>query len=641
MRLLLLVLLLLSVMRLDAQGTSQPWEQYLNQVMTAEDMESETWQQTYDLLCDLAQHPLDINKVTREDLEALPFLSAQQVEALMAYRYRYGAMKSLAELQLIREIEPPLRRLLACLFYAGEESQKVSRLQHELTGSVRVPCYERQGDTNGYLGYPYRHWLRYQLSKSDQLKLGLVAAQDAGEPFFSNKNQYGYDYYAPYLEMRGRGIVETLVLGRYRVAMGMGLVMNNSFALGKIAILQQLGRTTNTLRAHASRTIGSLQGAGATFNLGCGLRATAFVSYAPMDATLNTDGTARTILTSDYHRTATEMAKKHNLHVLKTGGALRYDAGRYHLGLHALYTHLDRTLSPDLIQLYNYYKPAGADFLNMGVDYGYTGRKWALHGETATDKQGHIATINTISLSMNNGLKVMALQRYYSYQYTSLDAQSYSDGGRVQNESGIYLGVNWQLSPQWQLAAYTDYAYFPWARYGETTSSYSWDQWLQCLHTTGNWKLTARYRLRVKEKTHRVRLSAEYATTSLSARTQLDGGYCAAADSELGAMLSENVAYTCDWLRLNAGVGYFHTDSYTSRVYLYENGPLYTYTMQQFYGEGLRYWLMARAQIGRHLMITAKLGVTDYFDRGQIGSGYQQIAHSAQTDLDLQFRWTL
>jgi hypothetical protein len=40
-----------------------------------------------------------------------------------------------------------------------------------------------------------------------------------------------------------------------------------------------------------------------------------------------------------------------------------------------------------------------------------------------------------------------------------------------------------------------------------------------------------------------------------------------------------------------------------------------------------------------NLTLTAKLGVTDYFDRSTIGSSYQQIDASAQTDLDIQIMW--
>ena len=586
------------------------WEKYLSAVMTAEDMDSEEWQLNYDLLCELEQHPININKATREDLEQLPFLSAQQVEALMEYKYRYGGMKSLAELMMIREIEPQMRKLLGCFIYAGEESKSKIRTKHEL-----IACYK----------VDYRHWFRYQMEQGDKLKLGLVASQDADEPFFSGKNKLGYDYYSPYLQLKKLGRLETLVLGNFRVSMGMGMVMNNSFSLGKIATLQNLGRNANGLRAHSSRSLGFLQGAGATINLGRGIKTTAFVSYTPMDATLNSDGSARTIITTGYHRTETELAKKNNLHALKTGGTIKYNGGRVHLALNALYAHLDRRLSPSKTQLYNYFKPEGTDFMNASVDYGYRGRRFTLNGETAIDGNGHIATINTISLTTNSGLNLMALQRFYSYQYTSLDAQSYSDCGRVQNESGVSVGLSWQLSPKWQLAAYADYAYHPWSLYRKASSSYSLDNLMQCSFTSNHWKLMARYRLKAYEKEHRARISAEYTTENFSARTQFDGGYCA-ENEERGVMLSGNLAYAYHWFRMNAGVGYFNTDSYNSRVYLYESGPLYTYSMQQFYGEGMRYWLMLRANLGKHFMLTAKVGVTNCFDRKD------------KTDIDLQLR---
>ena len=63
--------------------------------------------------------------------------------------------------------------------------------------------------------------------------------------------------------------------------------------------------------------------------------------------------------------------------------------------------------------------------------------------------------------------------------------------------------------------------------------------------------------------------------------------------------------------------------------------------MQQLYGEGIRYWLMLRANAGRNLMLTAKVGVTDYFDRTIISSSYQEIDRSSKTDVDIQLRWRI
>ena len=279
------LLLLLAAFHLSlftSTAQTRPWEQYLNEVMTQEDMASSTWEQTYDLLCDLEDHPLDINQVTREQLEELPFLSAQQIEGIVEYLWRYGRMESLSELQMIRSLDYAQRRLLTYFVYVGEEPpaalptlKDIAKYgQNELMAYARVPFYNRKGDINGYLGPKYRHWLRYQFTYGDQVKLGLVASQDAGEPFFANRNKWGYDYYSFYLQLRNFRRLESLVLGNYRVSMGMGLVMNNSFSLGKMAMLQNLGRSSYTLRAHSSRSAGSLLGAAATIDMGRHLKRT-------------------------------------------------------------------------------------------------------------------------------------------------------------------------------------------------------------------------------------------------------------------------------------------------------------------------------------------------------------------------------
>jgi uncharacterized protein with FMN-binding domain len=159
----------------------------------------------------------------------------------------------------------------------------------------RIPTYERRGDRNGYAGYRYKHWLRYQFSYNDYVKAGIVGAQDAGEPFFADRNGMGYDYYSVYCQVNHLGRIETAVVGRYKVATGLGLVLNNGFSLGKQAMLSQLGRSVKTLRAHSSRSTDYLQGAAAMLRLTDKLTATAFVSYRALDATLNDDGTVKAV----------------------------------------------------------------------------------------------------------------------------------------------------------------------------------------------------------------------------------------------------------------------------------------------------------------------------------------------------------
>ena len=92
--------------------------------------------------------------------------------------------------------------------------------KHEVMGMLKVPFYERKGDasgTDGYLGYPYKHGLRYQFRYGNSVKLGFVASQDAGEPFFGGRNTMGYDLF---LLSSGKepGQMENITLGgEYRL----------------------------------------------------------------------------------------------------------------------------------------------------------------------------------------------------------------------------------------------------------------------------------------------------------------------------------------------------------------------------------------------------------------------------------------
>ena len=83
------------------------WQQQVELLMDFDDEESsEAWEQQMELLSDLHEQKIDLSTATREDLEQLPFLSAEQVEQICEYLYRYGPMQSLAELAMIESLDP-------------------------------------------------------------------------------------------------------------------------------------------------------------------------------------------------------------------------------------------------------------------------------------------------------------------------------------------------------------------------------------------------------------------------------------------------------------------------------------------------------------------------------------------------------
>ena len=645
----------------DTTGV-RPWEVLMHELAENDEMESDGWEDMYDRLCQLEECPININTATREELGRLPFLSDSQIEDICEYIYRYGGMKTIQELVAINSIDYIRRGLMQSFVYAGEPQKENVREtlgkllkngHNELTGYVKVPLYSRKGDINGYHGYKYKHWIRYGYVSGSRLKFGLVASQDAGEPLFGNKNRLGYDYYSPYFLLRDMGNIESLAIGRYRLSFGMGLVVNSGFSMGKASMLSGLGRYSNNITAHSSRMeSGYFQGAGVTVRIGRRLKVSAFASYRDFDATLNKDErqTAATLITSGYHRTDLELQKKNNTSAMACGMNARYYRNGFNLGATTLYTRLSRELVPDRRQEYRRYYAGGRNFINTSIDYGYASGVFAIKGEMAFNKSGAMATVNSISADIANNLNIMLLQRYYSRRYSSLYSRSFSEGGHVQNESGIYLGAGYSPCRSLRITAYSDYAYFPWARYRVSRPSWASDNMVQCAWGIGKYGITARYRMRVRARdikkdvsmryyeTHSVRIGASYSVDRLYLRTSADFISSDYKGNDTGYMLSQTACCGVGRLKFDISVAYFDTDSYESRLYAYEKGPLYSFTSFMCYGNGMRGVLIARADVTDMITGMAKIGYTSYFDRSSIGSGLQTVNSSSMTDIELQLR---
>jgi len=656
--------LLALLLMMPAHGQhAEGWQSLFERMGDEDDYETPSWDGIYDALSQMADSKRNINIVTRGELEIMPFLDAIQVEAIMRYVHDHGGLASMQELHLIRELSDEAMEMLPYFFFAGDAGGSrdkfpslgdiVKHGRHNVMLTVDLPTYTRHGDEDGYLGDRYKHSVRYAFNYGGRVQLGLIASKDAGEPFFSHGQ--GYDYYSGYLMLRRLGRVEQPVVGRYRMSFGMGLVVSTNQLFGKIATLSTLGNGRDRITGHISRSdFNYLQGAAVAVALGRGFHLTAFGSSRHIDGTLDDDGTLSTLVTTGYHRTESEMARKSNTTESMAGMRLNWQHGGWHAGATAMWTGLNRELQPYDGQLYRLHYPAGKNFGNASVDYGYVSSALQLSGETAVDDDGKLATLNNVSWAPTESLTLAAVQRYYSYRYKTLYGRAFSEGGRVQNESGVLASVNWKIVPHLSLLTYADYAYFPWARYQASATSHAWDYLAQLTYSRKQWLVQLRARWRNIEKDNaaktalvddregRLKLTVTYAPKLWTITTQ---GFCSLSDYKQrsrGWMVNEVV--TCNAVRnvrLYANVGYFHTDDYSSRIYAYEHNLLYNFAFLSYYGHGMRWAFSAQARLGQRVTLEGKIGTTNYFDRSCISSGLAQIDHSSKTDIGVQLRLKL
>ena len=197
---------------LTASAQFLSWDDFMEQLTTEFDAEGEEAfmeaANLYDDYTYLHANPININSADSTELQRLGFLAHWQIEAIHAYIYRYGALRSVGELMLIPELDYHTRQLLSYFITFGEVSQQKESLRDtwhrmlthgrsELSSRLDIPLYQRAGyaprtqtqleasPSHYYMGNALYHNLRYNYRYGTRLSWGISTEKDAGEPIFT------------------------------------------------------------------------------------------------------------------------------------------------------------------------------------------------------------------------------------------------------------------------------------------------------------------------------------------------------------------------------------------------------------------------------------------------------------------------
>lgn len=653
------------------------WDDFLEQLLLDGDAEG-LHQNLYDDYVWMQAHPININRADSTQLQRLGFLTAPQIEAIHYHIYRHGAIHSVGELMLITELDYHTRQLLSYFVTFGPPEERpatrdtwqrmLTKGRSELSSRIDVPLYRRAGylprteseldahPSRYYMGSALYHNLRYTYRYGTRLSWGLSTEKDAGEPLLVASRP---DYLSGYIQLSDVGMLKNLVVGNYRLRFGQGLVINSDFALGKVTILQALGRQSTSIKPHRGTNENDYYTGGAA-TVACGaLQLTAFASFRPYDATLDGAGIS-TLKTDGYHRTPTELSRRANTRGSLFGTHIAYSIHALHLGATAVYQSFDRTFMPSSLPYRRYY-PQGHRFANASLDYAWYHHRISLSGETAIDGKGSVATLHTLRLSATDNLHLTLLQRHYPRDYWALEGKSFSTSSELRGESGLYLGAEWQPHRKLQLTTYIDAYRYPYLRYQVSAPSVGTDAAATLRYSLArHHHLTLRYRYRLKQRdaadtatpvlinthTHRLRLRWEGSLTPvLALQTTLEACALQAETLSAGYLMGAHATYSPTvgvhtW-HISTGLTAFRAD-YATRLSGYERGLLYAYNYQSYYGTGVRTYLLAQYshRDAPRLTATAKLGCTYYLDRPTISSGAAMIDACHREDLQLQVRYT-
>lgn len=668
-------LLLVNISRLTAQHDD--WRSYLEQ-LAEEEMSSELIENIFQELLMLENEPLNLNSVTREQLERMPLLNYEQAVGIYGFLDKNRPVYTVYELRNVPQLDFNTVQLILPFFYVGEvEKEKTTLAEMLKWGKNEVQMrfdktlnqragYAHYSDSilerypnRKYRGEDFYHSLKYSFAYRDKIQFGLVGEKDAGEPFWQKGYTKGYDHYGFHLLVRDIGNLKTLALGDYRLSFGQGLVLNNDFTIIKSwASNNIIKSTTEPRRHHSTAEYGFFRGVAAVYQINK-VNLTAFYSNKQFDANLSLIGEMTSFKTDGLHRTPLEMEKKNNTREQVAGGNINYRNGALQVGGSVVYHKYSRWLNPKLNE-YNIYYLRDNSNVNASIDYSYRLRLLTIAGETAIAGNGAVATTNMIQYSPSYTFALSALYRHLPVTYNALHAGAFMENSRVQNEQGLFIGTTFNPVRKVSATAYVDLFKFPWLKSQVDAPSDGMEVYLLSSYNMNKSNsFEIRYRYKQKEQNayypdKDTKTVLPYNTQKARLRWNANAGrgwsFRTTADfaiysqrhfkTESGYMISQNMSH-----RGNSKVqgdffaGYFNSDSYAARLYSYERNIMSTFYMPSFYGEGLRFALSGRYNITSNLSFSVKAAHTQYFNRESIGSGTELIEGKSRTDIYTFLRW--
>ena len=542
-------------------------------------------------LLSIAENPMDLNRVTGDDLSRLMFLNDEQIDAILMYQYQHG-FKELYELQLIDCLKDYEIRNLLPFVKVGDEARgdRAPQKSEDFSGTplaMRREMYFREvfryakhettlrvdaRNMEDYKGDPMYGKLRYNFNYQNRVQAGVSVVRRVSDKV-SGLEKERWDY-GGYIQLKDIGPMKTIVAGNYQANFGYGLVVGSPFKRGKSAYIQSTATTNEGLKKFSS--------VGDSYNYFHGMGATARVKWADLSAFYSLREEKEDIWQHVVGVNATAKWKKLKVGVtgVETLGLLGDEAKGERLEARGV----------------------------MGANVRYNWGKVDLWGEVAAShaEQWGWATILGVRVNPISDLNLLAIYRYYSPEYDNVYANSLCSWSRMKDEHGGYLGVEYNRLRNWQLSVFGDV----WKTGFETMAQADFiPQKDYQMHM----------RLRAKRKneidTYSARWNGIWDLGSWRLKTQVDANMVYANDKwSYGWSVFQDVEYR--FVRVPIVLQFraqaFDAREWNNRVYIYENDVLYAYAIPFVYGLGGRFFLNARYKINDTFALYLRVSETIY-----------------------------
>jgi len=626
-------------------------------------------------LIDLANNPVNVNTASLDDLLPIPGLNIRLAQNIITYR-RAKPFETVDELVRVSGIGPATlermrpyvtvgsraeltRRLLTSPGYwtQGGRFEMFSRMQTVLEQQVGYTEPEFEGQTR-YAGNQLRYYQRFNY-RSQRIALNLTQHKQPGEPLAGPTD---FDFNSWHIGIQNVGYLQRLVIGDYGIWAGQGLVLWTGLGFGKgREVIRAPARRERGLQPYqSSEETRFMRGVAAT--IGGDLQFTGFYSSRPLSATVVQGDSIRFPSSTGFHRTPTERARRFNTNLEMYGGRIRYNTGFGVIGATGYMAEYDKTIIRGT-SLSNRYDFEGSTASAFGIDYRLFFGSVILYGEAARSQNGGMGVVTGSEFPIDSNTNVAIVYRNYAKDFQSIFGSGFGESSGIpRNEEGIYVGLEHQLNRTFRFSGYFDQFRFPAPRFGtrQATSVYDWLAAVDIRFSRAmQGSIIARSKIRENDYLIQDAFGRDInimgQDTRTSIRTQLDYQitrqfrtrsrveWVRARDRngepEFGILMFQDIRWLpTPRLMVDARIAFFETESFTSRIFAFENDMLYVFSSAALSGTGQRGYILLRYTASKNIDIWMKYAATIFEDRQSVGSGLDESFGNVRSQLGLQVR---
>jgi len=635
------------------------------------------------------KNPLNLNHAKKEELMALQLLSEIQINHLINHREQNGYLMTIYELQSIEGFDvSTIKKILPYIYVSNyfnssffsvnemlkygkhEYVMRLQRIIEKQSGYLKPDSLTKATKPNAYyLGDPNRIFARYHFQYNNAVSVAFSGEKDAGEEFFKGTQKKGFDFYSGHIGIKNIKFLKTLVIGDYQATFGQGLTLWQGFAFGKSASVMSIKRYGSGIKAYQSFDENRFfRGTAGTINFKK-IELTGLASFKKLDANANlTDTSANgdieiisvsSLSLGGLHNTNNLIQDKASISQLLIGGNASYNNKNFHLGC----TFQSMNLSSKITKtktLYNPFDFQGKQNIVGGMDYSYVFKNANLFGEYAMSLNKGQAFCQGLILVLDPKLTFTSHYRRFEKNFQNLYGNAISENTLPQNEKSIYIGAEAKLFKSLTLSIFLDQYKFDWIKSTASAPSHGCEVLTQLNFTpTKKIDMSLRFRNRTHLKNStvennytylvpyeqsncRYHLSVQF-TNDIKIKSRIEYTYINKKNEpdEEGVAFAQDLIYKKIGNPISITLRYavFDTKSYESRVYIYENDVLYSYSVPALYYKGQRAYLLLNWDVTRNFEIWIRIAQSIFDNQQTLQAGsLNQIDGNTKSEIKFQLR---